>query len=582
MKSGFLRKLLALMFVTILVNVALTSVVFYFSSRNVFMDMKSKEMLPRANSISSVVSEYQRGVIAPSMFKQLLTMATDRYLWDSAVFIYDEGYELIAVTVLNSEEEYERQQSAIYELLPQILNGEKATIVEYLSNVGIVVGTPVYGLDATITGAVFLTKPLYELTPAINGMTMALLISILLAFIVMLVPGYISSSRFTKPLLRMTEAAKSMSRGDFLTFADEKRNDEIGVLGSSLNELSRALSQTISDLTLERNRLRGVIDGLHEGIIAIDNKSEVTHCNPAAYKLLGVEGYDFSRVFVKLNALWPGFDKIDDDELQSNIVSISNGELQLTLTQLSGAGGGRAGAVVLVQDITEQMRLEQTRRDYVANVSHELRTPIASIRSLADALNDNMVKTDDDKHRYYGYILRESIRISLLIDDLLELSRLQSGSIALEKSRFDLKELLTSLSERFFVLAGDSGLVYSFNSECEGELIANSNKDRVEQVLVSLIDNAVKYAEDEGEITLGVKRENKKYIVSVCNTGSIGDEHLPHIFERFYKTDTAHTGGGTGLGLSIVREIIGLLGEEVAVKSEGGRVCFYVTLDAVE
>lgn len=223
-------------------------------------------------------------------------------------------------------------------------------------------------------------------------------------------------------------------------------------------------------------------------------------------------------------------------------------------------------------------QLEQTRRDYVANVSHELRTPIASIRSLAETLNDGIVTDESERERYYGYILRESSRMSTLIDDLLELSRLQSGSVALERSPFDLSALLKELTEDMALTASYSGigLTYAENTIP----FCDSNADRIRQVLVALIDNAVKYAPDDTSVKVAARAEGARIRVTVRNEGHIDEADLPHLFERFYKADKAHTGNGTGLGLAIAKEIVTRLGGIIGARNDREEVEFYMELPA--
>jgi signal transduction histidine kinase len=224
-------------------------------------------------------------------------------------------------------------------------------------------------------------------------------------------------------------------------------------------------------------------------------------------------------------------------------------------------------------------RLEQTRRDYVANVSHELRTPIASIRAMGETLRDGMAKTAEKKELFYHNIVRESMRLSRLVDDLLELSRLQSGTQAMEKSGFDLREAVQNVSDVYSHVAAESGVQYAVAADMNEPLPVFSNADRIEQVLIILMDNAVKHSPKGGEITLFVRADGAKLEAGVCNTGeAIPSEDLPYIFERFYKVDKSHAGCGTELGLSIAKEIIKGLGEEIRAESADGRTCFVFTV----
>lgn len=235
---------------------------------------------------------------------------------------------------------------------------------------------------------------------------------------------------------------------------------------------------------------------------------------------------------------------------------------------------------MLITDVTESERLEQTRKDYVANVSHELRTPLATIRSLADALNDGMVQDEKDRKRYYGYILRESIRLSNLINDLLELSRLQSGGVAFSKGRVELYEIAYDVADRMNDAAAQRGKSVRLEAP-EGEYYAYTNADRIEQVLVALVDNAIKHGTDGCTVSVNLfeNAEKNRYEFVVSNPAEVDPADLEHLFERFYKADHAHTGDGTGLGLAIVSEVLNLLGEKIDIEYENGIIAFRFTAE---
>ncbi|GHU56939.1 hypothetical protein AGMMS49975_21310 [Clostridia bacterium] len=239
-------------------------------------------------------------------------------------------------------------------------------------------------------------------------------------------------------------------------------------------------------------------------------------------------------------------------------------------------------AVSVNHFVTESERLEQTRRDYVANVSHELRTPIASIRAMGETLRDGMVKTDEKRELFYNNIVRESMRLSRLVDDLLELSRLQAGNEAMQKTRFDLREVMQNIADGYGHLAEDAGLKFSINADMTAPIPVYSNSDRVEQILVALMDNAMKHTPEGGSVALSFEQKGGKIVAIVSNTGeTIPLEDLPFIFERFYTVDKAHSGGGTGLGLSIAKEIVRGLGEKIWAESGEGVTRFAFTTQAV-
>lgn len=246
--------------------------------------------------------------------------------------------------------------------------------------------------------------------------------------------------------------------------------------------------------------------------------------------------------------------------------------LRLSLSQLEDDDGRIAGVVGIFRDVTVAERLEQTRRDYVANVSHELRTPLTALRALIEPLHDGLVKDDAARDRAYTIMLRETLRLSRLVNDMLELSRLQSGTISLQKMAFDATRLLREAVLKYTQTAEDMGqsLILSLPEEPLPAVYGNS--DRTEQVLVTLLDNAMKYTPEEGTITVQARLMGPELYISVADTGvGIQPDDLPHVFERFFKADKAHQTKGTGLGLAIAREILNQLGERIWVESLPGK-----------
>ncbi len=583
MKPTLLKKTLFIILITVVLSAALTALVFRYTGIRAYGELKIGELVPRAAFIATRTAEYFQGFIGAKEYQE--NISSNRRVWDAAPYVYNGKGELVAYA---PTEEFQSNQKLIGLYSAKVLAGENiGVVVTKGTGAGVLVGAPVVSLYGNVIGAVFLVKTVDELNAAWGSLTTALVIAMLLVMVLMILPAYLVSRGLTGPLKQMNAAALAMAKGDFTVRAMERGKDEVAQLGRSLNDLSGALSGTIGALTFERNRLRGVLDGLGEGVIAVNARGEATQYNPASLQLLGAQGE------IEANALYQGILPTVKAVLSDGAARVeerSRGEaaLRFTISPLHGVDplGGNApqngesgpveGALILVQDVTEAIRLEQTRRDYVANVSHELRTPLAAIRGLSDALCDGMVKKEEDKLRYYGYIQKESIRLSRLIDDLLELSRLQSGAVAIEKRRMSVNELVMDVAERYESVAAERGSALALSLPDE-ELFAWSNPDRAEQVLIALVDNAVKHSA-EGDVELSVTPGAEHITVCVTNPGSIREEDVGHIFERFYKADRAHSGEGTGLGLSISKEVMNLLGERIWAESRDGRVSFRFTL----
>lgn len=572
-KDTILRRIVVIILLSVLLSAVLTTAAFYYSGGRVFSGIKAKELRPRAEYLANITAEYLQGLITKESYER--SIGRGFKVWDASMYAYDACGDLFAYP---ANEDSTVNKDAIAGLLQNVLKGESVYSPNTKNHAGVLIGEPVVSRFGNVIGALFLVKPLNELNAAMGSLIYALIISMIASSLIMILPAYLGSRSIVRPIRQMNVTANAMAGGNFTAKAEEEGTDELVQLGRSLNHLSAALSATISDLTLEKNRLHAVINGIGEGIIAIDAEGKIIKSNSAALRLLGGSYADDITALPAYRQAAEDIGCVLGGETVSKELKVRDRILRVAITPLTDGGRGE-GAVMLVRDVTEASRLEQTRTEYVANVSHELRTPIASIRGLADALNDGLVKKDEDKARYYGYILRESMRLSRLIDDLLELSRLQSGTIAFKKQFISINELIEDVADRYVSAAREKGL----NVEIDiGEPYkVYTNPDRAEQVLVALTDNAIKYGYS-GTLRFSAEKKGDSLYISVSNPGSIADEDIDHVFERFYKADKAHAGQGTGLGLSIVNEVLGLLGERIWAKSENGTVTFTFTLSTVK
>ena len=311
----------------------------------------------------------------------------------------------------------------------------------------------------------------------------------------------------------------------------------------------------------------------------MDAQGSVTLLNPAVYGLLSLSE---STADVR-NAAPDVFAMFDEALRSGNVVkkTIWQGDiaLHISVSPLCLPGEDITGCVGIVSDVTSAERLEQTRRDYVANVSHELRTPLTAMRALMEPLRDGLVKTEEQRQQIYDVVLRETMRLSRLVNDMLELSRLQSGTASLQRSVFAPLPLLNIIHETYSAYAEDYQQTFIYDVP-ESLPDVTGNPDRTQQVLIALLDNAFKYTPEGGTVTLSAAVEDDVVRICVRDTGvGISKEDLPHVFDRFYKVDKSHHGKGTGLGLAIAYEIMKHLGEEMSVTSELNQgSCFTFTL----
>lgn len=417
-----------------------------------------------------------------------------------------------------------------------------------------------------------------------------LLLSTLMAAAAMLVPAYAFVSRMVLPLQEINEVAMEYGKGNFSVRADESHKGEIGELGQSFNFLADRLSKSISDLTAERNQLQDIFDVISDGIVVVDAKAVPVTTNKAIHSLF--ERAEKNNMFterlqlIPFDDVWKDFEEcIATGETKTRRIDNRDYAYQSTIIPKFDSTNNNTiiGATGFFRDIFEEQKNERFRQDYVANISHELRTPLQTLRGLIEPLSDGMVKKEEDRQRYYQIILNETMRLSRLIDDMLELSKLQSRTLAFKTFPFNLNNLISNIEIRFKPIMKEAGIKFSVQNNY-GELpTVVGNPDRVEQVLVILLDNAKKYTPSGKTITISTDyiEAEKKVYVSVADTGlGIHEYDIGHIFDRFFKADRARGKKGSGLGLSIAKELLSYMGETITVNSkyeEGSTFTFTLT-----
>jgi two-component system sensor histidine kinase ResE len=377
----------------------------------------------------------------------------------------------------------------------------------------------------------------------------------------------------------MRAVALRMAGGDFHARANDQERGEMGDLARALNHLSAELGNTIADLRRERNQAVAIVNALHEGVMAVSASGRPTQTNPAMQALTRQAGG--GKALPLPDEIW-GDVRTALAENRPTDRRLDFGAIRLHVTVNPIADGrGVASAIAVLRDETEAYRLEQTRREYVANVSHELRTPLTALRAMIEPLRDGLIRTEAQKLETYDIILRETMRLSRLVDDMLELSRLQSGTLALEKVRFPLAPLLQETAAIYAAKAAGTG--HSLSLELGEAPLPDvlGNPDRIEQVLVALLNNAFTYTPPGSHIALRTEAEAAALRVIVEDNGpGIAPGDLPLVFDSFYTADKSPGGGGgTGLGLAIARELMERLGETIGVENcEGGGARFWFTV----
>lgn len=616
--SASFRRVLVLVYGTVILFALLITGIYTVVSPQIFASNKISDLIPKGQIIAGYIESTLRGELSSTYLVPLIGRSTSQ--WEATVWVVDASGDTLIRTQQIEGRRVGRLPAKLSEsMLPQVLSGEVATHVgsmedltvsdgashrksarssgvmnglsegsakapetdsteEVMNGNLVVVAVPITFMDEVI-GAVFMAQSMTEIMGGMQALTNTLALSLLLVGLLMLPVVLFFASRMVRPITRMRTVALTMAGGDLTTRAEDGSNDEYGELGRALNYLSSELGSTISSLQMERNRLQSLINGLSEGIIAVDAKGATTLINPAVYGLLNLQSTD-DNVRAAAPDVFAMFDQaLSSAQAVKKTVWQGDVALHISVSPLLLQSGEVTGCVGIVSDVTSAERLEQTRRDYVANVSHELRTPLTAMRALIEPLRDGLVKTEEQRQQIYDVVLRETMRLSRLVNDMLELSRLQSGTASLSRSVFAPLPLFNLIHETYSAYAEDYQQTFVYDVP-EDLPSVWGNPDRTQQVLIVLLDNAFKYTPEGGVVTLSACAEGDVVRVRVRDTGvGIPAADLPHVFDRFYKVDKSHHSKGTGLGLAIAYEIMKHLGEEMSVTSEPGQgSCFTFTL----
>ena len=369
-------------------------------------------------------------------------------------------------------------------------------------------------------------------------------------------------------------AAREIAEGEFGTRLEEAGGDEIGQVYEEFNRMATRLEQRVAETSQERNRLMAAINSSIDAVIAVDAESNITFANAAVESLLGaspdeIVDQPFVWVMPDADVIDALRDSREHGASSSHIVERPNRRfLSAIVTPIVGAG--RWASLVVFHDLTDVKRLETMRRDFVANVSHELRTPLAAIKSVIETLAGGAL---DDRRLSEDFLARadgEVDRLVLLVEELLELSRIESGELEVSREPLDIGALARSAAERLRTNADRSGLTLTTDIEPDLAQVAG-DYGSIERAVVNLVHNAIKFTPQGGSIRVAAYRDSSGVTIEVSDTGvGIEPQDIPRVFERFFKADRARNAEGTGLGLAVVKHTAEANGGHVSVESKYG------------
>jgi two-component system phosphate regulon sensor histidine kinase PhoR len=444
--------------------------------------------------------------------------------------------------------------------------------------------------DASVAGVVRVGHPLREVDRATAEMRRLVVLGSLAALIVALMFSSVVARRMTAAVAELTEAVRRMSEGDLSVRTRIEGHDELAELGQALDRLAGSLEATLGQLRAERDLQGRILEAMQEGVVVVDRDGRIALVNPALRSMLLVGADAVGKLLIETvrhAQLEDLLAAAREEPSEANRLEIELPGLKprRLLVHAAPLSGDDEGLLFVLVDVTELRRLESLRRDFVANASHELRTPIAAVRSATETLRDGALHDPRVAARFVDIIERNAQRLQSLLEDMLELSKLESNEFKLKRERVELGSVVPIVLALFRERAEKKAVRLGAElSPTAGAVEGDARA--VEHVLSNLVDNAVKYCPAGTRVLVRASQQGDRVNLVVSDTGpGISAEHLPRVFERFYRVDAGRSRelGGTGLGLSIVKHMVEAMRGKVWVESEVGRgSTFFVSLPRAE
>ncbi|RFU70731.1 HAMP domain-containing protein [Peribacillus saganii] len=433
-----------------------------------------------------------------------------------------------------------------------------------------------------IEGYVILNNQLGVIKEANRQMWGILTVSLGSALILIIMLGVKIASRYTRPIEAATKTAIELAKGNYKARTYEEQSDETGMLSTSLNKLARNLQEMEVARAMQQDRLVTLIENIGSSVLLIDNKGYITLINRSYKQIFKVDGSNFlyklyyeviqhKEIIQIIEEIF-----VTEKSLKRQLilpVGLERKHFEVYGAPIIGTNDEWKGILIVFHDISELKKLEQMRKDFVANVSHELKTPITSIKGFSETLLDGALNDKDTLENFLGIILKESDRLQILIQELLDLSKIEQHEFALNIEKIDLKVLL---KETCAILDGKAQQKeIELNLEAPGHPVyVEGDSFRLKQTFINLITNGLTYTPNNGRVDVNIADQRESVRIEIKDTGiGIEKEELPRIFERFYRVDRARSrnSGGTGLGLAIVKHIVEAHHGRIHVESEVGQ-----------
>ncbi|QDP42003.1 cell wall metabolism sensor histidine kinase WalK [Radiobacillus deserti] len=436
---------------------------------------------------------------------------------------------------------------------------------------------PIKNGDEAI-GAIYIVASMESIYDQLQRVNEIFLRGTVIAVIISAVLGILVARTITRPITEMRKQASILATGDFSQKVNVYGNDEIGQLGTTFNDMSDRLRQAHVTTEGERRKLSSVLSNMSDGVIATDTSGHITLMNESAEDLLGTSFDDVKGRLLTdvLNMEEEISDVLDTEITGSRILDLSDDEqfflLRANFSAVQDEDEHVSGFITVISDVTEQEKVEKERREFVSNVSHELRTPLTTMRSYLEALTDGAWEDQEIAPKFLNVTQTETERMIRLVNDLLQLSKMDNKGHTLYKEKVDFVQYFHHIIDRFEMNKSEDIL---FERQFPRDhVLVWLDKDKMTQVIDNIISNAIKYSPEGGKITFKIVKERRRVVISIADQGvGIAKEKVDKIFERFYRADKARSRnlGGTGLGLAIAKELVEAHNGHIWAESKEGK-----------
>ncbi|WP_214716345.1 cell wall metabolism sensor histidine kinase WalK [Exiguobacterium sp. s151] len=596
-------KLVVIYALLILVAMQVIGVYFVRSLERQYINNFSQSLVDRANLLSYNVSEGIASNGGDSTSDQQLNQVLDQLLSEFTesttladdireVQIIDTNSVVRATSNPNTQSLVGQRTANSFIQKSFATSGAQETLVYEDSNERMrVVAVPVKSeVDGTTTGMIYIEASMQSIYNQMEQVTRILATGTLIALIITSILGILLSRTITRPIADMRRQAVEMRKGNFSRKVKVYSDDEVGQLAYSFNELTDELMEANATTEAERRRLTSVLENMSDGVVATDRSLRVILMNDQARDMIGLA--EEEAMGANLQNLLEFDDEIvipEDGTMPPKLIDLSTDEelflVRAYFSPIQKHSGPITGLIVVLHDVTEQEQVEQDRREFVANVSHELRTPLTTMRSYLEVLAEGAYKDDELAPRFLETTQNETERMIRLVNDLLQLSKMDSKEYTMQKVKFDFIQFFNDIIERHEMTKGET--IQFRRKLMKRRVYVHADQDKMTQVIDNIITNAVKFSPEGGTITFRTMLRAKRLVIGIKDEGvGIPKSNLKKIFERFYRVDKARARniGGTGLGLSIAKEVVSAHGGDIWAESEFGRgttIYFTIPFDTI-